>query len=141
MEPQVTHRSDLTSNRTEYPGLVAKISEYLRPLKRGGFPERTAAHKGKADNSVCVTGSSGSAHALTSLMGLMAVILSMCHPLPHLILKENPLWFLQPQVPDGGGLSRRDWRCLLLFILSQDSPGFSTKAWLPGIQLTFPRLP
>lgn len=37
MEPQVTHRSDLTSNRTEYPGLVAKISEYLRPLRGEDF--------------------------------------------------------------------------------------------------------
>lgn len=89
MEPLLKHCSHLTSNRTECPGGVAMISEYLSPPREGDFSRGHLSVRARVGVGFGLTGSLGPLHALTSFMGSMVVILSACHPSSPLTLRKT----------------------------------------------------
>ena len=69
-----------------------------------------------------VTGSLGPAHALDFSPGPHGCDSFCVSPsISSYSQEDNHLWFLQPQIPEDAGLTSRDWRCPLLFILSQNN--------------------
>lgn len=119
MEPRLKYCSDLINKRTEHPGHKAKMSEYLRPFKGRRFPGRTPPGRAGLGAVFHGTRGVGPAHAPSLSAGLTAVALSVCHRSPLLLPGRRSSLFLH--------LTSREWRCPLLFILSQNHTSLDFK--------------